>query len=1084
MAGRSLGNVKPDDDTSNSEDEDMSTSDEDSQEESGAVHEPTRLWRRRSSATSAAMSLRDAALERKLKRRKAIGHTSRDMCVSHFLLALSVGLAVAFFGLPEFCIWLSYQLFGQRGVLVDEVKKQVNMSGIPSELQGLFKDKDVMIQQMSVSCPETETGKMVNLAETGEFPHLVDWNSSTHEEWSEDRPSDIWCGVLPSSWLNYWPNGAQLIIFTVFKNTGSTINLAVQGAVGTMLAVLNMHLMTEMLPVGARMYPCINAMKAEDEWLVLWYTDGASWGMKPAESLSTAWWYYNTAPPGGLKGRAIFHPNGEVDQWAHWFLPGWEDKFMDRYHELEDADCEKGQKSYYKDPNYASWGWLVSWVDLSAVLFLFLISNSSTNTIMFGMSWHIFFMMDFMNPNKGVVTGIGLHWYETDYFVVLITTVLGVIVAIIATLIPQLVVHLSNKSHLQADLDNLALSITQVWSDSLGYLTGTSRSAKRFQIETEIDALAGKHLSSKDHLDGAWWETFDMGENGRKRRLLARFGGAAMDIKDVLYVVKNCVLTETFGGEHNVFMDAVGDPARHLLQTTKNLMWICSAACADGTIDDRERSTLTGMQTAVKECQLALVTAFHKASPQVSSDLAEEQLLLFSLSMWARKTTDLVDKLVQIGEEGDRRDKVGPCRALFESLRETWSPWQMFTQDHILFAIRNWLSIMVTFVMAYYIEDDMVERYSPVMPMTLSLLMVANGAHHVEYEKSTHRLLGVTLGKSLPIILVGCTSNLPCVSPLRLVVQFGLILMFVTAFMFVYFNSKTWGYVGCLIAGFGVYQLMVPCSSTGFSDKVFAGKYKELGCVIVAIIVQAAIQGIFECKKPTDYLQESLRGMTKAIEEGFKGFFEADIDKMQASLQEASEHLASARRIAPECNPKLQIVQGCSAPFKVEFCDRILRYLDLLMAESTMMLAAAKDWVANSPVLGETGDSMARSGSILDVVLGCKSIERVKLDVLSPISLISEVLPDMIADTSDLVEDSRLHKPEDVRAADRLDSAEELYEELSAQSHSFQKEDAELTSDLRVRLTIIVRSLQNFAYHLSRIEELCIKEANTEPGSP
>lgn len=43
----------------------------------------------------------------------------------------------------------------------------------------------------------------------------------------------------------------------------------------------------------------------------------------------------------------------------------------------------------------------------------------------------------------------------------------------------------------------------------------------------------------------------------------------------------------------------------------------------------------------------------------------------------------------------------------------------------------------VTFVMAYVIDGSMFDRYSPVMPMTLSLLMVNDGAHHVEYEKSS-----------------------------------------------------------------------------------------------------------------------------------------------------------------------------------------------------------------------------------------------------------------------------------------------------------------------------------------------------------
>ena len=38
--------------------------------------------------------------------------------------------------------------------------------------------------------------------------------------------------------------------------------------------------------------------------------------------------------------------------------------------------------------------------DVILVLFLFLFSRADENTIKFGMSWHVFFMMDFMNPTK------------------------------------------------------------------------------------------------------------------------------------------------------------------------------------------------------------------------------------------------------------------------------------------------------------------------------------------------------------------------------------------------------------------------------------------------------------------------------------------------------------------------------------------------------------------------------------------------------------------------------------------------------------------------------------------------------------
>merc|ERR1719428_2062585 len=63
--------------------------------------------------------------------------------------------------------------------------------------------------------------------------------------------------------------------------------------------------------------------------------------------------------------------------------------------------CHLGE-TVYDDPGYKEW---VCWVDVVFVLFLFLISNAAGNTIKFGMSWHLYFMMNFMNPQKGPKLG-------------------------------------------------------------------------------------------------------------------------------------------------------------------------------------------------------------------------------------------------------------------------------------------------------------------------------------------------------------------------------------------------------------------------------------------------------------------------------------------------------------------------------------------------------------------------------------------------------------------------------------------------------------------------------------------------------
>lgn len=42
----------------------------------------------------------------------------------------------------------------------------------------------------------------------------------------------------------------------------------------------------------------------------------------------------------------------------------------------------------------------------------------------------------------------------------------------------------------------------------------------RFQIETAIDSLSQASSLAKEHLSGAWWETFGIGRRARQRWLL------------------------------------------------------------------------------------------------------------------------------------------------------------------------------------------------------------------------------------------------------------------------------------------------------------------------------------------------------------------------------------------------------------------------------------------------------------------------------------------------------------------------------------------------------------------------------------
>jgi len=66
----------------------------------------------------------------------------------------------------------------------------------------------------------------------------------------------IWCGLIPRAYEGYWPNVAQFAFYSIFLNTGNTVELAWTGVVGTFGATLNFELMMLLYPDGGEQVEC------------------------------------------------------------------------------------------------------------------------------------------------------------------------------------------------------------------------------------------------------------------------------------------------------------------------------------------------------------------------------------------------------------------------------------------------------------------------------------------------------------------------------------------------------------------------------------------------------------------------------------------------------------------------------------------------------------------------------------------------------------------------------------------------------------------------------------------------------------
>lgn len=136
-------------------------------------------------------------------------------------LALSVAAYVTVFGLPVYSQYMSWLIFGEKHRLVG--------------------------MEYVDTCGPNMMGVKVN-AGNDSHPILVNYNTTSIKNGVEPY---AWCGFVPGSYFAAWPGVVQTAMFTVYRNTGSTVKLAWQCIAGTFSAVLNIYFLTWFYPHGA-----------------------------------------------------------------------------------------------------------------------------------------------------------------------------------------------------------------------------------------------------------------------------------------------------------------------------------------------------------------------------------------------------------------------------------------------------------------------------------------------------------------------------------------------------------------------------------------------------------------------------------------------------------------------------------------------------------------------------------------------------------------------------------------------------------------------------------------------------------------
>jgi len=446
---------------------------------------------------------------------------------------------------------------------------------------------------------------------------------------------------------------------------------------------------------------------------------------------------------------------------------------------------------------------------LSIILGLWL--NISRNIRLFWLSYHCYFMMEYMNPNSTYVfnTSWAINW-EAYTTTTLVTATIGCFAALLVVFVPIPVRAIQSCR-------NSAIESVNMWAGLLDkiveYYERQSASVRIVQSESGAVALRDMLMTLQVDLDAVWWECFDMGAQGKTREFLERHLQMMNGMSDTIFALLVCIEKEDFGESHIRCMEAVKGPVRALVNHIKSLLTEATKAANDGDISRNEEAHLNHMVEGAKKLLKDLAEAFHEKRMEISpdealtSELQSESFFVYSLSVCTRTVIEYTENMLN---EPPRRQNI--CKAWAHELRSIFDPAVLFKdRDYKSFTLRNSLSIIICYYIGFYILG-----YSAISSGTASLLLSQFAGSAL--QKNLGRLQGVVVGNIVPHLflrIIGSSCN-----PIRISVQGAFIVLWETLTCYIYYSSPVYGYIGMLAAAFAMSNVVVPCSD--YDDPVAA----------------------------------------------------------------------------------------------------------------------------------------------------------------------------------------------------------------------------------------------------------------------
>lgn len=758
-------------------------------------------------------------------------------------------------------------------------------------------------------------------------------------------------------------------------------------------------------------------------------------------------------------------------------------------------------------------------------IFLGYFLNIQKNTRMFYVCYHVYFLIEFVNPNSVMVWNSS--WainFDSYQATTLFTAIIGLVVAPCVFLIPS---RITAKDSCQKAALHTTAMLTKLVDDLQSYYERATPSVVIFQCEASSAALRTNVGNMSADLGGAWWECFDMGTGGQTRELLTRHLSMMDRMQDNIYALFMCISKEDFGASHIECMIRIKDASRQVIATTKDLLMKATHAANDGAIDDDEKEELEGLITNCKDAVSNLAKAFNTTRMEISADevisasLQSESFFVYCLSRYSRLAQEYTDHMLN---NPPRPTNI--CTSMTNDFKGMFdSSVIIANENYRSFTLRNTLAVSSAFYIGMFLLGF------DAVPAGTICVLISNYTGSA-LQKNLGRLQSVVVGTIMPH-LVSNLLGLSCYGP-RIALQALVIFAWEHLCIYIYFSSPAFGGLACLTAAFSLSNIIYPCvphAKQSVMDAQAAAFETAMMTKIVdttlGILIMTAVDMCLAPKRANEEALESFSLGLLSIDCGMQAVFaprKKGKDGMGKPIK-GTVNVQRRRKDIPLVNPRVKIEVGYKGPAQLggflslaadlgeeaakeprywraawptDFFICLLRQLTLLRAnlKATEEVFLMKDSESGKP---DTYDDPFAS------IRGCPSFDTIRDDMITTvqdcIGLIMgkvtqsgfEVCGVLRNETSLPLKKELLDSMTELEGIEKLDAMPALMAEINELSKNEgpasealkyppqeklnEAKDVTMEDDLLCRLNVVLMLMESSTEAMAEVVKLCIKNA-------